>query len=115
MSTNLTFGNTRNGFGLVSMAFHWLTLLLLIAVYTSMELKDIYPKASPGREAIMMWHYMLGLTVFGITFLRIAARLAGERPQIAPAPPPWQDKLPRRCMESSTSCSSACPSSAGSR
>jgi cytochrome b561 len=93
MSTNITFANTRNGFGLVSIAFHWLTLLLLIAVYATMEFKDIYPKASPGREAIMMWHYMLGLTVFGITFLRIAARLAGERPQIVPEPPAWQNKL----------------------
>ena len=93
MSTNLSSNNTRNGYGLVSIAFHWLTLLLLIAVYASMEFKGIYPKASPGREAIMMWHYMLGLTVFGITFLRIAARLAGERPQIVPVPPAWQNKL----------------------
>lgn len=25
MSTNLSFNNTRNGYGLVSIAFHWLT------------------------------------------------------------------------------------------
>jgi cytochrome b561 len=91
MSTNIT--NNRSGYGLLPIALHWLTLLLLIAVYATMEFKGVYPKDSPGRENIMAWHYMLGLTVFGLTFLRLAARLGGETPVIVPAPPVWQDKL----------------------
>jgi len=37
-------------------ALHWLTLLLIAAVYALMEFKGIYPKGSAGREAMAQWH-----------------------------------------------------------
>jgi cytochrome b561 len=72
------------------MALHWLLLLLLAAVYASMGLKGLLPKGSASREAMATWHYMLGLAVFVLVWLRLVVRLCGPTPAIAPAPPAWQ-------------------------
>src|SRR5712664_1340314 len=71
------------------MALHWL-LLLIVAVYASMALKGLFSKGSASREATATWHYMLGLAVFVLVWLRLAVRLLGPTPAIAPAPPAWQ-------------------------
>ena len=89
----MSWKNTRAGYGWLSIGFHWLMLLLIIAVYCTMEFKGIYKKGTPGRDAIMMWHYMLGLSVFFLAWLRVLARLAGTRPIIEPALPGWQATL----------------------
>lgn len=77
----------------LSIATHWLTLTLLVAAYALIELRDLYPKGSAPREAMKTWHYMLGLTVFALVFLRLALRLLFRAPPIAPLPPAWQLRL----------------------
>lgn len=72
---------------------HWLTLLLLVAVYALIELHDVFPKGSDAREAMKTWHFMLGLAVFGLVFLRLAMRRLFEAPPIEPAPAAWQHHL----------------------
>lgn len=74
-------------------ALHWLTLLLMIAVYALMELRGIYPRGSAERTAMAHWHFTLGLTVLVVTALRLVVRLATERPLIVPPPPVWQEKV----------------------
>lgn len=74
----------------LAIGLHWLTLLLLIAIYATMELRGIFPKGSDGRNGMMMWHYMLGLTILAIVALRLAARFSSAPPPIQPAPPRWQ-------------------------
>ena len=73
-------------------ALHWLTLLLMIAVYALMELRGIYPRGSAERAAMASWHFTLGLTVLAVTTLRLAVRLTTGRPPIVPPPPAWQEK-----------------------
>jgi cytochrome b561 len=68
-------------------------LLLIAAVYALMEFRDIFPRGSDPREAMKAWHYTLGLTVFGLVWLRLIARLIGGTPPITPAPPRWQARL----------------------
>lgn len=87
--------STRAGYGWVRIGLHWLMLLLIVAVYCTMEFKGIFKKGTPGRDAIMMWHYMLGMLVFFLAWLRMLARLAGGSPVIEPAPPAWQATLAR--------------------
>jgi len=82
--------NTSERYGLVSVAFHWLMLLLLIAVYSCIELRELYPKGSDPREAFKTWHFMLGLTVFILVWIRLVAQLLQVRPEILPTPPRWQ-------------------------
>lgn len=85
--------NTQDRYGSVSIAMHWLTLALLVAVYSVILLREIYPKGSDPREALKMWHFMLGLSVFGLVVVRIAWRFFGTTPRIVPTPPQWQHVL----------------------
>lgn len=77
----------------LSIGAHWLTLVLLAAVYALIELRGIYPKGSAAHDAMKTWHFMLGLTVFGIVFLRLAMRAVFPAPPIRPVPPAWQHYL----------------------
>jgi superoxide oxidase len=87
--------NASGGYGLLPIALHWLMLLLIAAAYATMELKSIFPKGSPGREAMAGWHYFLGMSVFLLAWLRFIANLAGSEPRIEPALPAWQARLAR--------------------
>lgn len=78
---------------ILSLALHWLMLVLLITVYACMELREFWPKGSELREGLKTWHFMLGLSVLVLVIVRIAARLAGTIPPITPAPPAWQMRL----------------------
>jgi cytochrome b561 len=55
-------------------------LALIIGVYAVIELREFYPRGSTPREALKAWHYTLGLSVFGLVWLRIAARLIWPAP-----------------------------------
>ena len=82
----MNWKNTTTRYGSLSIGIHWLMLLLFIAVYGSIELRVLYEKGSDPREALKAWHFMLGLLVFALVWLRIAARLSGPTPNIQPAP-----------------------------
>ncbi|OQX15627.1 MAG: cytochrome B [Thiothrix lacustris] len=71
-------------------ALHWLTLLLLVAVYACIELREFYPKGSDPRNALKSWHFMLGLTVFGLTGLRLVIRWLNPPPSNQAVIPAWQ-------------------------
>lgn len=77
----------------LSISLHWLTFLLLIAVYALIELRGIYPKGSDAREAMKAWHFMSGLIVFALVFLRLALRFAFKPPPVVPPLPAWQNLL----------------------
>lgn len=81
---------TSDRYGRLSVVIHWATLALLVAVYACIELREMYPRGSGIREALKTWHYMLGLTVFFLVWVRITARLLGKTPPIVPATPKWQ-------------------------
>ena len=86
----MNWNSTKARYGWLLITLHWFMLLLIAAVYATMEFKSIFPKGSPSREAIMIWHYMLGLSVFFLVWLRLLVRLAGYDPVIVPALPTWQ-------------------------
>lgn len=73
-----------------SIGFHWLMLLLFVAVYASIELRQLFEKGSDPREALKTWHFMLGMLAFALAWLRLAARLSGPAPAIRPQPPRLQ-------------------------
>ncbi len=77
----------------LSISLHWLTLLLLVAVYALIELREMYPKGSETRELMKHWHFMLGLVVFALVLIRLPARALFRVPPITPAPPAWQEWL----------------------
>ena len=64
---------------------------MLIAVYATIELRGFFPKGSDLRKAMMMWHFMLGLSVLAFAILRLVVRLKTTRPSIVPTPAQWQE------------------------
>ncbi|MES2399920.1 MAG: cytochrome b [Pseudomonadota bacterium] len=85
-------GNEKR-YNIYSIGLHWLMLFLLVAVYLCMELSGNYPKGSDMRASLRNWHYMLGLSVFVLVWLRVAVNLFTRAPPISPAPPVWQTRL----------------------
>ncbi len=82
--------NTTDRYGSLSVGLHWVMLLLLVAVYASMELSDFFPKGSDARGALRTWHFMLGLSVLLLVWIRLMVRVTGIVPGIEPNPPGWQ-------------------------
>lgn len=74
-------------------ALHWLTLLLLVGVYATMELRGLFPRGSDARAAMKTTHYFLGMSVFALTWGRLLLRLVSPTPPIRPQPPAWQRAL----------------------
>lgn len=74
----------------LSISLHWLMFLLIAAAYATMELRGIFPRGSDPREAMKLWHFMLGLSVLMLVVVRIVARFLAPTPPIVPAPAPWQ-------------------------
>ncbi|MCD6707148.1 MAG: cytochrome b [Thiobacillus sp.] len=82
--------NSTLRYGSFSIGIHWLMLLLFVAVYGTVELHELFEKGSNLREMLMTWHFMLGMLVFMLVWLRLAARLSGPTPAILPEPPGLQ-------------------------
>jgi len=83
---------TTQKYGGLLIAMHWLMALLLVAVYASIELRELYPKGSEPREALKALHFMLGLSVLVMVAIRLYARQRSPKPAIVPTPPAWQSR-----------------------
>ncbi|SKB53921.1 cytochrome b [Sphingopyxis flava] len=81
--------NESGRYARASILLHWLMVLIIAAVYAAIEFREFWPKGSDIREGFKEWHFMLGLSVFGLVWIRIMARLVWPAP--APlADPPWR-------------------------
>lgn len=86
----MAYLNTKERFGTISIALHWVTVLVFIGLYACVELHEYYPKGSDMRRDLMTWHFYCGYTIFMLVVLRIVARLFGQYPAIEPELLPWQ-------------------------
>ena len=86
----MSLKNTTERYGSLSIAMHWLMLLLIVAVYACIELREFYPKGSDPRNALKAWHFTLGLSVFFLVWLRLVLKVAQVTPNIVPKPVNWQ-------------------------
>ncbi|MFP6849544.1 MAG: cytochrome b [Pseudomonas sp.] len=93
----MTLNTLPARYGKLSIALHWLMLVLIAGVYACIELKGNFPKGSDTRELLKQWHFMLGLAVFALVWLRLLARFIGPTPAIVPTPPTWQT-IPAKLM-----------------
>ena len=85
--------NDRYSF--TSIALHWLMLILIAGVYAAIEFREFYPKGSDLREALKMWHFMLGLSVLALVWIRIGAKLVWGTPLSLTDEPAWRQALAR--------------------
>ncbi len=86
----MNWNNSNDRYHALSIAAHWLTLALLVAVYALIELREIYPKGTAPRDVMKAWHFMLGLTVLVMVAVRLVLRLMFREPPITPPPPALQ-------------------------
>ena len=89
----MVWKNSSARYGTLSIALHWLMLLLIIAVYACIELRSEFPRGSALRDALKTWHFMLGLAVFVLVWIRLVVRLAGPVPDIVPQPSKLQLRI----------------------
>jgi cytochrome b561 len=82
--------STTDRYSSLSIGLHWVMFLLIVAVYACIELREFYPKGSDPREALKMWHFMLGLSVLVLVSARLVVYLTNQIPPIEPEPPKWQ-------------------------
>jgi cytochrome b561 len=85
--------NTTTQYGNATVLMHWLSALLIGAVYSCIELRELYPQGSDPREALKTWHFMLGLSLFLVSVPRVALAFRQQTPLIKPTPPEWQDRI----------------------
>ncbi len=89
----MSWKSTADRYGSLSIGMHWLMLALLIAVYACIELREFFPRGSDLREGLKTWHFMLGLSVFVLVWLRLAIRVVTRAPRMSPQVPGWQRQL----------------------
>ena len=80
----------KNRYHTASIALHWLMVILFVVVYASIELRGLFEKGTELRESVKSLHFMFGLLIFCLVWLRLAMRVTYPAPRIEPAPPPWQ-------------------------
>jgi len=85
--------NSEQRYGTLSLGLHWLTLGLMIAVYALIEFRDLFPKDDPGRDLMKHWHFMLGLLIFALVWLRLLLRAISPTPRIVPELSPLLHKM----------------------
>lgn len=74
--------------GAISIGLHWLTVVLIVGLGAVGLVMTELPN-SPLKISVYAWHKSFGLTVLGLTLLRLAWRFASGAP--APVPmPAWQ-------------------------
>lgn len=84
--------NTSERYGTLSIAMHWVTAVLMVAVYVLIELHEAFGRTPAGR-AMEEWHSMVGLLILWLTLLRLPLRLLQPVPAIKPELVPWQHWL----------------------
>lgn len=82
--------NTTIRYGWLSITLHWLMLAVIVGVYGCILLSDSFPKGSNARTELKTLHYMLGLSVFSLVWLRLIVRWSGPTPMIVPPLSTWQ-------------------------
>lgn len=80
-------------FSIPSIVLHWLSFLLIVLVYCTMEFRGAFERGSPERELVKSVHYMAGILVLVFTVLRLGFRSRHSYPAIVPPPPVWQHTL----------------------
>ncbi len=83
----------RERFSSLSITLHWSMALLISAVYATILLRENYPRGTDIREGLKAWHFMLGLVVLLLVFIRALVRLTSRKPLITPQPSAWQARF----------------------
>ena len=79
----------------LSIIFHWVTLVMIVAIYLTIELHEVIPRGNPMRRAMEDWHIYLGFLLLPIAIVRLQINRRKAAPPINPTPSAWQMTLTR--------------------
>lgn len=88
----MRIGNDAQHWGAVSMALHWLTVVLIIGQGTVGLLMTEMAR-SPQKISVYALHKSFGLTVLALTVLRLLWRWYAGAPEPVPGMPRWQTRI----------------------
>jgi len=77
----------------LSIALHWITVIMMLAIYATIELHEAIPRGNPLRGATEDWHIYLGICMLLLGAYRLFVNLRLKPPGISPRPPQWQIRL----------------------
>ncbi|MDJ0933136.1 cytochrome b [Breoghania sp.] len=82
--------NTPNGYGLISIVFHWAMVLLILALFGLGLYMTGLPQTESGTFALYQLHKSLGFTVLALVAVRLLWRLANPVPRLLDVMPGWE-------------------------
>ncbi|GAA4860644.1 cytochrome b [Luteimonas vadosa] len=86
--------NTRERWGIVSQALHWLIVLLILGQGTvGLWMEDL--RNGPDKLQVYALHKSFGLTILALAVLRLLWRWYAGRPEPVPGIPRWQVSIAR--------------------
>jgi cytochrome b561 len=88
----MNWKNSAQRYGAVSIALHWVVVVLMVGVYASIELHEVYGR-TPTGAMFENWHTLLGLSILLLVVLRLGLRFVQPTPTIVPPLVNWQHKL----------------------
>jgi len=86
-------GNRSASYGLLAVSLHWLTLLLVVLIYLTIELHDLVPRDGSLYSALADWHGYLGFLLLPIAIVRLINFRRKTAPPVTPPLSAWQAKL----------------------
>ena len=85
----MTLKNTRDRWGAISQAFHWLIVLLILGLAIVGLTMGELPR-TPKYFWVYTAHKSMGITVLALMLLRLVWRLYAGAPDPVPGTPKWQ-------------------------
>lgn len=79
----MTWRNSPQRYGTVSIALHWLMAAMMVGVYASIELHEAYGR-TPTAAMFERWHTLLGLSILLLVLLRLGLHMVQPVPTIVP-------------------------------
>jgi cytochrome b561 len=87
--------NSKTGYGLVAIAFHWLIALMFLGQAGLGFYMEDLPLDDPLTFPIYQWHKSIGLSILLLALLRFIWRMAGPTPDLPAAMPGWEKRAAR--------------------
>lgn len=82
--------STRTRYDAVAIALHWLTVLAILSLLAMGWIMTSVPPGSATQFMLFQWHKSVGITVLGLTVLRLGWRLAHKAPALPDTMPPLE-------------------------
>ena len=86
----MALNNSAVRYGTVAMTLHWLIAIAIITLLVVGKYMEGLPNSDPNKFALYQLHKSSGLTVLGLSVLRLVWRLASAVPAMPASMPVWQ-------------------------